>query len=146
MGASCTRSSCRPCESDFSWRCGYELDEGCQNKRNFQCKGCYECDDADSRTSDRLSSDLGDTRHHGPPIRPAVGGRNWHWVRTIIVKIRRKREREDWSSEELGRGVGRAARDYISEVRESSLLAPLCDCLTSPTHGGFRVVTMQNCM
>ena len=38
-------------------------------------------------------------------------------------------ECEDWSSDELGR-VGRAARDYISEVRESSLWAPLCDCLT----------------
>ena len=39
-------------------------------------------------------------------------------------------DREDWSHEELGRVVEGEARDYISEVRESSLWAPLCDCLT----------------
>ena len=39
-------------------------------------------------------------------------------------------QHKDWSYEELGRGVEGEARDCISEVRESSSWAPLCDCLT----------------
>ena len=36
-------------------------------------------------------------------------------------------EHEDWSYEELGSGAAGGARDYISEVRESSQWAPHCD-------------------
>ena len=97
----------------------------------FSGQGFHECDDVDSMPSDRLSSDLGDTWHHGPPIRPRQAGglelgTDDHTENTA------EEEREDWSSEELGRGVGRAARDYVSKLREreSSLWAPLCDCLT----------------
>ena len=39
-------------------------------------------------------------------------------------------EREEWSDEALGRRVEGDARDYISEVREGSLWASLCDCLS----------------
>ena len=35
-----------------------------------------------------------------------------------------------WNYEGLDNAAAGGARDYISEVRESSLWAPLCDCLT----------------
>ena len=94
----------------------------------FSGKGYYECDDVDSMPSDRLSSDLDDTWHHGLAHKPAwAGGLELdpdHSANTEEDVC------EDWSYEELGRGVEGAARDYISEVRESSSWAPLCDCLT----------------
>ena len=40
---------------------------------------------------------------------------------------------EDGNYKELDSVAAGEARDYVSEVRESSLWAPLCDCL-SPAH------------
>ena len=69
----------------------------------FSGKNYYECDDVNSMPSDRLSSDLGDTWHHGPPIRPRCAGgleldTDDHSENTA------EEEREDWSCDELGRG------------------------------------------
>ena len=75
-----------------------------------------------------MSPDPGDTWHQMSP--------QWvselELVRTIIMKMRlnvnmnkmRIGITKDWTMAAGG------ARDYISEVRESSLWAPLCDCLT----------------
>ena len=56
-------------------------------------------------SSGSLSSDLGDTWHHGPPISPRWAGglelgTDDHSENTA------EEECEDWSIDELGRGVG----------------------------------------
>ena len=71
-----------------------------------------------------LCSDMGDTWYHEPPTSPRWAGA-LDWLRKIIVKIRRQRNLMYWAG-----GWEEQARDFISEVRESSLWAPLCDCLT----------------
>ena len=55
---------------------------------------------------------------------------------------------EDWNCEGLDNAVAGGARDYISEVRESSLWAPLCDCLTPADvlYHWVQVGTMRNFM
>ena len=84
-------------------------------------------------SSGSLSSDLGDTWHHGPPIRP-------RWAGGLELGSDAHNEnteedvREDWSYAELDRGVGGAARDFISEVRESSLWF----CLTHSATASLR--------
>ena len=81
-----------------------------------------------------MSPDLGDTWHQGLPMSP-------QWESELELGSDNNNEDEveyeyendeDWNYEGLGNAAG-GARDYISEVRESSLWAPLCDCLT-PAH------------
>ena len=79
-------------------------------------------------SSGSMSPDLGDTWRQGMPMNPP-------WEDDLILDSNDKNENtaedecEDWSYEELDRVEGEA-RDYINEVCESSLWAPLCDCLT----------------
>ena len=68
-------------------------------------KGYHECDGVDSMSGGSLPSDLGDTWHHGRPIRPRCAGgldlgSDDHCENT------EEDVREEWSYEELDRGVG----------------------------------------
>ena len=111
-----------PCEVTSLGEAGTNLMNDVRIREIFINKGYCECDSVDSMSRGSLSSDLGDTWYHGPPMSERwAGGLDDHSANTV------EEECEDWSSDELGRGVGRAARDFISEVRESSLWAPLCD-------------------
>ena len=73
-------------------------------------------------SSGSMSPDLGDTWQQGMPMSP-------QWEGDLILdsndnsENKAEDEYEDWSFEELGRSVEGEARDYINEVRESSLWA-----------------------
>ena len=76
----------------------------------FSDKVNYERHGVDSMSRGSLPSDLGDTWHHGPPKRP-------RWAGGLDLGSDDHSEntggdvREEWSHEELDRGLGGAARD-----------------------------------
>ena len=83
-------------------------------------------------SSGSMSPDLDDTWHQGLPTSP-----QWEGELELGSDSNNQDEieyecenDEDSNYEELDRVAARGARDNISEVRESSLWAPLCDCLT----------------
>ena len=79
-----------------------------------------------------MSPDLGDTWHQGLPVSPQCEadlelGTDNNSEDENVYEYENDEER---NYEELDSAAAGRARDYISEVRESSLSAPLCDCLT----------------
>ena len=79
-----------------------------------------------------MSADLGDTWHQGLPSSPqGKGGLELGSDSDDEDVIEPECENEeDGNYEKLDNAAAGEARDHISQMRESSLWAPLCDCLT----------------
>ena len=94
----------------------------------FIARGYSDHDDIDSMSSGNMSPDLSSTWHQGRPLGPQwEGGLELNFDNDWEDGIEYE---DDGSYEEFDSDAEKGAKDYISEVRESSLWVSLRDCLT----------------
>ena len=145
MRAPCTDAAAVPCEVISLGEAATNLMNDVRIREIFINRGYCECDGVDSMSSCSLSSDLGDTWHHGPPTSPRWAGglelgTNDHSETTA------EEECEDWSSDEKQQGITsvKCEKALFGLHSVTVSLWPMCLSYARRVQSGIMLNCMEN--